>query len=372
MNPNYTFELDRPHYTQPSVQNAHLILCYRNFKHHHHHHHHHSHVGLGINCLHTAKVLRANKVRVDVHPVWTADDINTIINQNPTITHVLVEAPFIGSKEFIILANQHTNINFSCRTHSQLAFLAVEPGAINLIRDYIRNQDQSLNFRISVNSDRIGTVLEQIHGSPILLLPNLYYLDQVQARSWHAPSKLLKIGSFGAIRLMKNHVTAAGAALMIASIYKKDLEFYISVNRQENTGSGSVINSIRNLFNRIPYAKLIEIPWSDWSDFRHIIGNLDLHIQTSMSETFNITTADAVSMGIPTVSSAALAWVPKRWIADIDDANDIARVGWQLLNEAHAAFDGMAHLRSFNQQSLSLWLQWLNGDHKTMPNYHLQ
>jgi hypothetical protein len=355
-----------PHYTAPAVSNSHLILCYRNFQ---SKSSTYSHVGLGVNAINTGKVLRANQVRCDVFPVWTVTDIANVITSNPTVTHLVIEAPFVGNGEITGLVNKYTNIHFACRCHSQLAFLQCEAGAIQLIRDYITLQGSSLNFDLAVNSDRFGHFVEQVYGPRALYLPNLYYLDPVQMRVWSPPGQNLNIGSFGAIRLLKNHITAAGAALMIASTHKSQLKFYLSISREEN-GRG-VLNAIRNLFANVPFAQLIEVPWTNWPNFKQIIGNLDLHMQLSMTETFNITCADAVASGVPTVASEALDWVPQRWVADIDNVANVARVGWQLLTDPHAPQDGLASLQQFNTQSLTKWIGWLNGNPVSMPSYHL-
>jgi hypothetical protein len=357
----------KPHYSVPSVPKAHVAICYRNFQ---AKSSSYSHVGLGINSIHTGKVLRAAHVRTDVFPVWEYPDIVNVLRSNPTITHMVIEAPFVSLTNMTRLVNSNSNVEFTCRTHSQIAFLQVEAGAIQLIRDYIRLQAGSLNFKVSVNSDRLGTFLNQVYNADVLYIPNLYYTDITQQRVWHAPSKLLKIGSYGAVRLMKNHITAAAAALMIAVEHKKDLQFYLSVNRVEN-GTG-VIQSIVNMFNSVPYANLIQTPWTDWPDFRNIIANLDLHMQLSMSETFNITTADAACAGIPTCSSEALDWVPQSWVCDIDNASEVAQKGWHLLNDQQAGKRGLASLQDFNKMSLSKWLQWLSGDAKTMTDYFLK
>lgn len=357
----------KPFYSVPSVSKAHLMLCYRNFQ---AKNPAYSHVGLGVNCIHTAKVLREQQVRVDVSPVWDYNDVIKVITSNPTITHLVIEAPFLPNGQMAQIVNKYNNIEFACRAHSEIAFLQVEAGAISIIRDYIRLQDQSLNFKMSVNSDVLGISLGQVYNNNSLYLPNLYYTDIVRQKVWSPPGKLVKIGSFGAIRLMKNHTTAAMGALQLAAVYGKDLQFYLSVAREEQ-GIG-VLQAIRNMFASVPFATLVEVPWSDWSDFRNIIASLDLHMQLSMSETFNITCADAACGGVPTVSSDAISWVPSDWHADIDDSSDVQKVGWKLLNDPHAAQRGIESLKSWNRMSLGKWLQWLSGDAKTMTSYFLR
>jgi len=359
----------KPHYTDPSPPNSHIIICYRDPA---ARYSTYSPVGLGINAHMSAKVLRNCGIRVDVCAVSGSDHIASILRSKPTATHVIIEAAFISVENVGVLTRQFGNTEFSCRIHSQVAFLQCEPQAISMIRDYVRLQDHTLNFRLSVNSDRIGTFLEQVYGSSILLLPNLYFIDNPQIRTFREPASLLRVGSFGALRLMKNHATGVSAALMMASVHRRDLEFYLSVGREEG-GGNSILAAVRNLFTGVPFGKLREIPWSNWSDFRHIIANLDLHMQLSVSETYNITTADACAQGVPTVCSGALDWTPASWHADIDDVSDIARVGWALLTDPYACARGLAGLTNYNKMSLSKWMDWLSAYHgavKTMPHLH--
>jgi hypothetical protein len=357
-----------PHYKRPAVARAYLLICYRNFA---AHDPNYSHVGLGINALNTAKVLREHQVQVDIAPVWTADDLSKAVVQRPGLTHVLVEAPFIAASDFAVISNRHTNVQFCCRSHSQIGFLVVEPGAISTFRDYLRLQDSTINFRAAVNSPRLGGFVEQAYRCSTLLLTNLYYLDRASRRPYHPPAKTLRIGSFGCLRLMKNHITAAAAALIMAATSNKDLEFYISVNREEH--GKSVLQSLRNTFAGVPYARLIEVPWQSYAQFRHQVALLDLHIQVSMTETFNLVSADAISEGVPALSSDALDWIPARYQVPIDDASEVARVGSWAISDPNAAGVELSYLSRHVELGVALWLRWLSGTPMvaTMPDHGL-
>lgn len=353
-----------PHYVDPCHKTAYVIICYRNFA---ANNPAHCHVGLGVNAVHTAKCLRKEGIHVDVIPIWDEKDLAKVVLRNPT--HIVVEAPFISQANLLPILNANPDISFVCRCHSQIGFLQVEAGAIKLMRDYLRLQGQSLNFDVSINHPHMGTWLQQVYGTRTLLLPNLYFLDRVNHRHWNAPQKLIKVDSFGAVRIQKNHSTAAAAALMMSHQHKRDLEFYVNVNREEH-GKG-VLQALKNMFANVPHAELVEIPWTTWSDFRHEIANMDIHLQMSMSETFNLTTADAVAEGVPAVVSEAIDWAPKRWITHIDDVDAIARKMWDVLNDPNAPQEGLAHLKQHNEQSLAKWIKWLRKEHDTMPEYFL-
>lgn len=351
------------HYLNPTVESAHVIIFYRNFM---AKDNKWSHVGLGVNGIHTIRVLRRNRVRADLFGIWTADDISNILTLNPTCTHAVIEAPFLAAENIKDLMWKHPTVHIIVRIHSQVGFIQVEAGAVKLIRDYIHLQEGSVTFSLAVNNIRMGHFIEQTYRSFTTYLPNLYDLEHPHIKMWKPPGKLIRIGSYGCIRLQKNHSTAAAAALILARTNNHDLEFSLSVNREEH--GGGVVQAIRHMFSDIPSAKLIEIPWQPWSQFRHQAANLDLHIQVSVSETFNITTADAAAEGVASVTGAAIDWVPKKWTANIDDADDVARTANWLLHDPSASEEGIRHLKSYVDKATIVWLNYLRGDYHQLPH----
>jgi hypothetical protein len=94
---------------------------------------------------------------------------------------------------------------------------------------------------------------------------------------------------------------------------------------------------------------------------------MDLCMQVSMTETFNVTTADAVAEGVPSVVSPAIEWAPDYWKADPDDLSEIVRIGGALLSSDDAAEDGLAALSSFMDDAVGRWVDYLGGS----PSRHL-
>lgn len=344
------------HYLNPAKENAWVVLFYRNFA----GNSWSSHTGLGVSCLMTAAVLRSQRVRVDIFGVWNAAEIITRLKSMPGVTHVVVEAPWVPAATFGQLMQQFPSIHFLCRCHSQFGFLQVEAGAIKMIRDYLILQDSSLNFGFAGNADAFCTDVRQVYNSRCLYLPNLYLDNRPTQKHLGAPHKLMRAGSFGALRLLKNHTTAAAAAMTAAKSRGCDLEFHLSINREEN-GKG-VLQAIRNMLAGVPWAKLVEVPWKPWPEFRHVVANMDLCFQLSFTETFNVVTADACAEGVPSVVSSAIDWLPRHWQADADDADDAARIANNLLWNPAAAREGLACLHSYVQRGTKRWLDYLDGN----------
>jgi len=343
-------------YLNPHRSRAHLLICYRNFK---AAQTPQCHIGLGVNALHTVKVLRRHRIHASAFGVWTVDDVRKQLVRHPHTTHCVLEAPWIPTQAMLLLLADFPSVHFLVRCHSQIGFLQVEAGAIRILRDLLAVQEGVLNLSVAANSHRLKHFLEKTYAGACLYLPNLYDLERVhRKRDTCHDHRVLRIGSFGALRLLKNHTTAAAAALMVARQRGCDLEFWISVNREEH-GKG-LVHALRAMFEALAWAKLVEHAWEDWAMFRRTIAHMDACMQLSMTETFNITTADAVAEGVPCIVTPAIEWAPDYWQVDTDKVEDAARVAGQLLSSVDAADDGRAALGGFVRHGTELWLTYLD------------
>jgi glycosyltransferase involved in cell wall biosynthesis len=256
---------------------------------------------------------------------------------------------------------QFPRVHFLVRIHSEVGFLQVEPGAITLLRDQMLLAEQHLNLSIAANSPRLVNFLRGAYHAPVLHLPNLYDLERVERRRpQRHDHRLLRIGSFGALRWLKNHTTAAAAALTIARERGCDLEFWMSVDREEH--GKTVLQAVRNLFAGLPWARLHEAPWAPWAAFRRTVGAMDLTLQPSFTETFNIVTADSIAEGVPAVVSHAVEWVPTAWKTHPDDIHEMARVGAALLSHPGSAEEGLRALERYIESAIALWKSYLSDD----------
>ena len=358
------------YYQHHDPARAHIVIFYRNFQlkpcggkgaap--------HSHIGLGVSAMHTAKVLRKRHIRTDVFGVWLAKDIeNHLEKLCNSVTHVIIEAPWVSLSDMENLLYKFPQIHFVVRTHSQVGFLQVEAGAVQLLREYSLLEDSTLNFSIAANSQRFCEFMEITYRVGCRYLPNLYDFERPYRHEYreHHRGQTLKVSSFGAIRLLKNHSTAAAAALMLARLRNSNLEFYMSVNREEH-GNG-VLQAIRNLFKDLPWAKLVEVPWQPWGCFRQTVGHMDICFQVSATETFNIVTADASAEGVPTVVGEAIDWLPTDWVANIDDAHDIARVANNLLSDPRSGRKATQALEIYTCNATKTWIDFLQN---RQPNH---
>lgn len=337
-----------------------IIITYKNFP----MSHNVSHIGLGVSALNTAKVLRQHHINADVWAIMGAKTLTERIkidteNKNRP-THVVIAAPWIPTLELQMLVFANSDIQFVVTCHSNVGFLQGDPRGVELFRDALNLEQGSLNFQAAGNSKRFVQWVKDSYGRPCTYLPNLYFMERdfpVSRPLWDGG--LLKIGTFGAIRPLKNLMSAGGAVLEIANNLHCEVEFHISAGRIE--GAHTVLRSLAAMLKDVPGVKLVCDNWQQWPQFRRIVRSMHLLIQASYTESFNMVTADGAVESIPSVVSGAIDWAPKDWQANVDDSLDIARRGRHLLKDRDAGFDGFFALKKHNDEGVGAWKEWIEG-----------
>lgn len=340
---------------------ARVLLCYKNFA----ANQNISHIGLGVAALCTAKVLKAHGIQAEVHPILSAHDVTRLLN-NPIregqerVSHVVISAPWIAANDIAgILLRPWPEVEFAVNVHSNVGFLQADPNGTDLIKKYIDLEQGSLNFKCSANSRKGAIWLREAFQCPASYLPNLYFIDYSHVASrplWRGGT--LYIGSFGAQRPLKNLMSAAGAALVVASTLKADVEFSINSGRQEG-GGNTVVNAIHKMLNGCGHITLKEQGWRPWSDSRDLVRRMHVLINPSYTESFNMVTADGIAEGVPSVTSDAIDWVPKSWQVSADETVEIARTAIHLITNPNAGKDGLRSLEAHNSQGLDAWGTWV-------------
>jgi hypothetical protein len=85
---------------------------------------------------------------------------------------------------------------------------------------------------------------------------------------------------------------------------------------------------------------------------------MDVCLQVSLTESFNITSADAVSMGVPLVGSPAIRWLPSRSQASVDSASAIAAA--MGLADSTMVVMNHAALTSYLATATGIWVDWVS------------
>lgn len=362
-------EFQQPHDVAPITSSVRVILAIKNFA---------SipgvcHIGLGVTAANTMKVLRRAGIQCEA---WSLDTPRGVkggevkllwkklqeAESNPRpITHVIVSAPsWILPINFYHLALAYPNITFVQLNHSGCAYLSIDKNGIHNIREVCSYQEMTHNIHVAANNERVGKFISTSFGVNATLLPNLY--DTETFIKPFTPKKIgdtLRIGSFGASRPWKNQLCAAEAAVMIGHTMGYNIELYVNSKRPD--GGERMIESRAELFDNLPHAKIIDVPWASWPNFRDITRNMHILFQPSFDETFNVCTADGIAEGVPSVTTSALEWTPRAWWAVPEDPASIMSVGIGLLhNPSHAVEEGRTALTKYAANGLQRWLDFLH------------
>ena len=267
-----------------------------------------SHIGLGVTALNAAKSLRDFGVAAEVWAIVSAAELTARLRAAATdhseVTHVVISAPWIQTPDLARLCAEFPETQFAVNCHSNLGFLQADPSAMRLVREGLELRRTTWNFRIAANCERLSRWIEAAYGLPCLCLPNIYHLEGARPKRRPYSGGVLRIGAFGATRALKNLLTAAGAALEIASGMRADLEFWISSGRNE--GAGPVLDAVRQMMHGVHHAKVVENGWQTWPQFRQTVRHMHLLLQPSYTESFNVVTADGAAEGVPSVVSDAI------------------------------------------------------------------
>lgn len=244
---------------------------------------------------------------------------------------VIIEAYWVVPPKFDELMRVCPHVKFVVRNHSDLAFMANEGNAIDWTMKYLdrRHVWMSCNSMNSTGEVRFLAQLAYPEWPQVKVewkvpfLPNYYPTDNAKPPREPKEEDVLDIGCFGAIRPLKNQLVQAVAALKYAAREEKFLRFHINATRIEGQ-AGPILRNLVSLFSRFTdTAELVQHDWLPHHEFIHLMRKMDVSMQVSFSETFNIVTCDAVTNGIPIVVSKEIPWVPDIFQASTIDIDDI-------------------------------------------------
>ena len=255
-----------------------------------------------------------------------ADDANAIdklvVEHNPKL--VVLEALWVTPEKIkeLLSLHRHKHRNWIVRIHSRLPFLANEGIAMDWLTRYREIQYHHDNFFVAPNDLSTCQDLKVTLDLACKYLPNIY-----KPRAYDLPPKErhhkhhIDIGCFGAIRPLKNQLIQAVAAARFAIAVKKRLRFHMNTDRLEQGGQ-RVLENIQS-FLKGAGQELVFHSWMDHENFVRVLQTMDLNLQVSLSESFNIVSADSLAAGVPVVVSPEISWMPKQFMADPNSSDAI-------------------------------------------------
>lgn len=324
-----------------------------------------SSVGLHVAAVKTAEELRRHGIHVDV--IGVKDnvelfeqicyiDIKRKERGHGPLTHIVIMAPWITPLDLQALIKWFPNKEFTVKSHCNVAALYGDYRGIGNFRNYADLMNDFPNLFISGNSGSFTSWFAEAYGVNTFLLPDLYPVHHVDRdETSHAPH--LRLGSFGALRPEKNIPSAVAAGILIQQRLQVPVSFHINIGG-ESKGK-EIIHTIDEMSQGIPGFTVVKHKWMPWSQFTNLVKTMDLLFQPSFTESFNIVTADGVSVGVPSVVSSAVRWVPDDWKANPDNPSSLADAGIDLLNNPEAWREGAHALKHHNKEGVRLWKNYL-------------
>ena len=248
-----------------------------------------------------------------------------VFNYRPT--HVMIEALWVVPEKVKLLQSLYPNIIWIIRYHSEMPFIASEGIGMKWFFGYINIK----NVMVAANGIKIYREFKEIikimnlkndELKKIIYLPN-YYPSDFKIKQIDKTQDNINISCFGAIRPLKNHLIQAVAAIEFSKKINKKLRFHINYDRLEMNGMPNYHN-LRDLFIFLgPDYELVCHPWNCKKDFFKVIEEIDIGMQVSFSETFNIVAADLISNGVPLLCSNELPWSINELSCSTTDSKDI-------------------------------------------------
>jgi glycosyltransferase involved in cell wall biosynthesis len=291
--------------------------------------------GLLNSATFVVQMLKKNGIAAEIVCVNDNNDIDREVTKHRP-THVIVEAFWVVPEKFDVLQRLHPSVTWIVRNHSEMPFLSVEGIAIKWTLEYIeRGVILAPNSRHAYK-DTVKMVTaafdKETADGLVWYLPNFYPVGEQDFDDVIPDSDTLDVGCFGAIRPLKNQFIQAIAAVNFAQTHNKKLNFHINVARLEDNGN-AVLKSIRSFFDRLPtdQFQLVEHGWLSHGQFKELIKTMDIGLQASFTESFNIVTADFVAVGVPIVVSKEVFWMPETFYCDPTDTDSIQNRMEELL-----------------------------------------
>jgi hypothetical protein len=230
---------------------------------------------------------------------------------------------------------------------------------LKLLNDYIDLGDR---LTIALNNREFTEALSAAMDFKFTYLPNIItFIEPEEDYSEEKP--FMKIGCFGALRLLKNQCFQAICAIQAADELGKKLYFHITPNTEEK--DDPVLANLKELFKRGRHELVIH-NWMPNGKFMALIKKMDIGMQLSYTESFNIVASDFVNNNKLILVSEAIDWLPPRLRTSTTDYKEVVRKLVFLYRNRNSEFlKGMARAALFihNVRAIDEWRDYLHEHH---------
>jgi hypothetical protein len=246
------------------------------------------------------------------------------------------------------------------------------------MQGYLKVVSQFKNLQVAGNDKSFVENMKAAFQAEFLYLPNIYLGDwKFKApkppegarplnprRGLKAPSGglgaglgILNVGCFGAIRPMKNHLQQALASVMLVSELGLKLRFHVNALTEQR--GDNALKNIRALMAQTGH-ELVLHSWYKHADFLQLIKQMDIGLQVSLTESFNIVAADFVHQDVPIVVSPDISWASQLYTANPNCAESIKRRMLFALRFRHLNLHYLNKLalKKYNVQAMEGWREY--------------
>lgn len=278
-------------------------------------------------------------------------------------THVVIEAIWVTPEKLKEIQKLHPKVVFTVRVHSKVTFLAYEGMAIEWIKKYPLIHNVYVSFNAWETYEDFAVLIDR---KKLIWLPNIYKkIDYDRIAMYESIMNYFKsknnpyefnVACFGAIRPMKDILLQAMAAMKYCDQKKLRLLFHVNTGRVEQRGD-STLKNLRALFADTKH-ELVEHDWLSHEDLTRLIKKIDLGMQVSLNESFNVVTADYIYGFKPIVVSDEIHWVSK--VCHVDNTIDSIVAGMhRVANDVSLIKENLHKLHEYNEKSLEEWRRFL-------------
>jgi hypothetical protein len=318
--------------------------------------------GLINSSKHLAMYLEDLGYHVDVVTVIDGNGVDKVLyDYKPDMA--IIEALWVSPAKLkeLMEMKRYAKIKFVVRIHSDIGFLSAETMSLSYVNGYIALGKKNLS--IAPNHKHFTEYLSFALRHDLDYLPNI--IHEVEHERWQNyarhDSHTINVGCFGALRLLKNQPFQALCAIKAADDMGKKLHFHVTADVHIDPSVNPVLKNLQELFKN-SYHKLIEHDWKENDDFIELIKEMDMGMQLSYTESFNIVTADFINCDVPIMVGDAIRWMPNILKTSTIDYDAAVKKFISVYKNLDSSFIRLLMRRSlsrYNKEAKKAWGKFL-------------
>jgi hypothetical protein len=256
---------------------------------------------------------------------------------------------------------RYKHIKWIVRVHSDIGFLSVETQGLKYLNEYIGLHKH--NLTIAMNSKKFVDALSDSLRYKFSYLPNVVTLKEPDI-DFLEERHHIDIGCFGAMRILKNQCFQAICAIRASDFLEKKLFFHITPNL--GIENDPVLANLIELFKNSKHELVIH-DWLPNDEFQKLVRKMDIGLQLSFTESFNIVSTDFINNNRLIIVSDAIDWLfplVQTSTTNYDDATKKIVYAYKHRNGLLLKARERNALMKYNEEAEHEWMSFLHKFHK--------